>query len=276
MIRAYQRWNRGQILLITLLILTVAATVALSLIGRATLDLSISNQLEESTRAFSAAEAGVEQALKSGVGGTKTLSSGVSYLVTVDDIAGASGIYQIAHQTPRDVTENVWLVEHSDATTIIETPTYINNTINVCWSPGATVPGLVISVLYKDSATNTYQVARVAYDPTAAARNNNFDASGITSNGCGQSWYVKTLDFTALGIDPTADTLIALRLRPVYADTTIALDGGAFGVPKQGNVIESTGTTGTGVTRKVIVYQQYRAPLSIFDNVIYSQTGFGH
>ena len=130
-------------------------------------------------------------------------------------------------------------------------------------------------MLYKDNAGN-YKVGRAAFDPLAASRGNKFDATGITENGCGLSWYTKVLDFTALGITPATDTLIALRIRPVYADTTIALDSGSLALAKQGNVIESTGQTGSGVTRKVVVYQQYRAPLSIFDSVIYSQSAFGH
>ena len=73
-----------------------------------------------------------------------------------------------------------------------------------------------------------------------------------------------------------SDTLIAIRVRPVYADTTIAVDSGLSIVPKQGNLIESSGFTGTGVTRKVVVYQQYPSPLAIFDSVIYSQSSFGH
>lgn len=278
----FKTWSeRGQILLITLLVLTVATTIALSLIGRATLDLSISNQLEESSRAFSAAEAGVELALKSGSGsnGPQVLTSGVTYDVTVNPIgvtAGLSNIYTISHQTSRDSTETVWLVNHSDATTITETPTYTNNAITVCWSQGTTPAGLVISVLYKTNL-GAYDVARAAFDPSAASRGNHFDGTGISTSGCNQStWYSKVLDFTSLGITPATDTIIALRIRPVYADATIAVDGGTLALPNQGSVIESTGQTGSGVTRKVIVYKQYRAPLSVFDSVIYSQSAFGH
>ena len=274
------RSEQGQILLITLLVLTVATTVALSLIGRATLDLSISNQLEESSRAFSAAEAGVELALKSGAGsnGPQVLTPGITYDVTVNPIgvtSGLSNIYTISHQTSRDSTETVWLVNHSDPTTITETPTYTNNTITVCWSQAATPTGLAISVLYK-TPLGAYNVARAGFDPSAASRNNGFDATGISVSGCNQSWYSKVLDFTALGITPATDTIIALRMRPVYADATIAVDGGTQALPNQGSVIESTGQTGSGVTRKVVVYKQYRAPLSVFDSVIYSQSAFGH
>lgn len=273
-------FERGQILLITLLVLAVATTIALSLIGRATVDLSTSNQLEESTRAFNAAEAGIEQALKSGQGttGPTVLTPGVTYEVSVSQIGGAAGVYQLSHKTAKDATETIWLVNH-DAVTgdIIETPTLTASSIDLCWSretspdPAAAV---VVGVLYKESTDGSYQMAKVAVDPSS--RTNNFDTTGITTNGCGLSYYRKVINFASLGISPASDTLIALRLRPIYADATFAIDPGASVLPKQGNQIESLGSTGTGVSRKVVVYQQYRAPLSIFDSVIFSQSSFGH
>lgn len=270
------RSQQGQILLITLLVLTVATTIALSLISRATIDLSMSNQLEESTRAFNAAEAGIEQALKSGTGGVSTLTPGITYDVSIQDIAGASGVFSLSHKTPQNVTETVWLAEHDDTTgELIETRYYQDSTIGICWSPEeGTDPAaaLALSILYKSGSDGSYNVAHAALDPNAAARSNNFTSAGIVTTGCGLSYYGATLNFITLGITPTSDILLALRIRPVYAQTTLAIDGGTTGLPKQGNQIVSTGKTGTGVSRKVVVFQQYRAPLSIFDSVIYSQS----
>lgn len=276
-------FKEGQILLITLLVLVVAATVVLSLIGRATLDLTISNQIEESARAFNAAEAGIEEAFRSGVGsgGAQVLAPGVTYDVSVAAIGGQSGVYPIPRKTPQGVTETVWLVNHNDDGSLDETPRYTANTLDMCWSKESTTPALVVSVLYKEGTNGTYQVARVALDPDAASRGNNFDSAVVTSNGCGLgNYYEKQINFTSLGISLSGanrDTLLALRLRPEYADTMLAFEtaGGAT-LPKQGNRIESVGTTQTGVTRKVVVYQQYRAASAIFDAVIYSQSSFSH
>ncbi len=273
--------EQGQVLLITLLVLAVATTIALSLIGRATLDLSMSNQLEESTRAFDAAEAGIEQALKSGsgTGGSTVLSPGINYEVNVNFIGGTPGVYLVAHATPKDVTETVWLVNHLADGTLDETPVYTSPTINVCWSQGTTPAALVAAIFYKEGTDQSYQVARVAVDPLNRA--NNFDTSGITTNGCGLSYYQKTINFAAAPLNltlagATRDTLLALRIRPMYADATIAVDGGVIAIPRQGNVIESTGSTDTGISRKVVVYQQYRSALTVFDSVIHSQAAFGH
>lgn len=265
--------DKGQVLLITLLVLTVATTIALSLIGRATLDLSMSNQLEESTRAFSAAEAGIEQALQSGVGtsGPQTLSSGITYDVSVNAIGGSTGIFRFSHETPKDVTETIWLVNHTAQGDVDETRVFTSNTIVLCWSQDSN-PAMIATILYKRAA-NDYRVARMALDYSARG---DFASSGITTNGCGLSYYRKVVDFTTMGINPASDILIAMRLRPVYADATIAIDSGIATLPKQGNQIESSGLTGTGITRKVVVYQQYPSPLAIFDSVIYSQSSFGH
>jgi len=273
--------NKGQILLITLLVLTVATTIALSLIGRATLDLSMSNQLEESTRAFDAAEAGIEEALKTGSGTDQpvTLSPGVTYDVSVNTIGGVAGVFQMVRKTLQNNTETLWLVEHTDTGVVDETLFYTSSTIELCWSQEiGTNPAaaLGVTVLYKASTDGSYQAARVAVDPDAGTRGNNFDDTGITTTGCGIGYYGKQIDFTALGINPALDTLLALRIKPYYADATLAINGGTAEIPKQGNQIESVGSTGTGVSRKVVVYQQYRAPLSIFDSVIYSESAFGH
>lgn len=274
-------FEQGQILLITLLVLTVATTIALSLIGRATIDLSMSNQLEESTRAFNAAEAGIEQALQSGLGttGPTTLTSGVSYEVSVDSIGGQVGVFQLAHKTPQNVTETIWLVEHDPNTGALNEARYFQDTsLSLCWSQEEApeeAAALEVTVLYKDNL-NEYHAARMAIDPDGVTRDNNFDSSGITLDGCGLGYYEKQISFTDLLIDPAGtDTLLALRIRPMYADATIALDA-VSAIPQQGNVIESVGTTGTGVSRKVVVYQQYRAPLSVFDSVLFSQSTLSH
>lgn len=269
--------QQGQVVLITLLVLSLATTVALSLIGRSTTDVRITGQIEESSRAFSAAEAGIEESLKTGVGsgGPQVLTPGTTYDVIVDSIGGASGVYQFPHKTLKGATETLWLVNHTDEDTIDETPTYTANTINVCWSSEATVPALVVTLLYKSGTA--YKIAKGAYDPdNTRAPTNKFSGVTAASGGCGvANMYRQLINFTDFGINPASDTLIMLRMRPLYSDTLLAVNPGSNQLPTQGKRIESVGAiTATGVTRKVIVYQQFRSPAGIFDNVIYSQTSF--
>jgi Tfp pilus assembly protein PilX len=271
-----KKYQSGQTALIALLVLTIATTVGLSLIARSTTDVSVTRNIEESTRAFSAAEAGIEEALKSGVAGAGTIDPalGVSYSVTIASVSGtATNPFVFPQKTLSENTETVWLVNHSDAGTIIENPTYTADTIDVCWSSESITPAIVVSVLYKTSG-GAYQVAKAAYDPDGRA--NNFSAPTASTGGCGASTnttYRSRITFSDLSINPVSDTIIALRIRPVYSGTLIAI-APAQALPTQGNRIESVGTAGSDVNRKIIVYQQYRAPDSIFDYAVYSENNF--
>lgn len=277
-----QKPQEGQVLLISLLVLSIATTVALSLVSRSTTDVTISNQISESSRAFSAAEAGIEEALKAGVGtsGTQVLTAGISYAVSKADIGGSAGAYVFPKKISHGTTETLWLVNHNADGTLVETPTYTNATIDVCWSEESTVPAMIVSVLYK-TAGGLYQVARGAYDPDSGrALTNNFSGVTSTSGGCGEgtgTTYKQTITFGGFtpAITPVSDTLLMLRIQPLYADANIAVS--AVGtLPIQGNKLESTGTSEGGLARKIVVYQQYRSPPSVFDSVIYSQGSFGH
>jgi Tfp pilus assembly protein PilX len=272
-----KNYHSGQAALIALLVLTIASTLGLSLIARTTTDVSVTRNIEESSRAFSAAEAGVEETLKSGAASEAVVidpTLGVSYSVKVDPVGGTANSLVFSQKTLKENTETVWLVAHSDPDTIVETPVYTANTIDVCWSSEPTTPAIVVSILYKKFG-GSYQVARAAYDPDGT-RANNFSLPTALSGGCGaatNTTYRSTIRFSDYSINPVNDTIIALRIRPVYSGTLIAVKP-AQDLPVQGNLIQSTGKSGTEVNRKIVVYQQFRAPTSIFDYAVYSQGSF--
>lgn len=272
-------FQSGQVLLLTLLVLSVATTVVLSLIGRATTDVSISNQIAESQRAFSAAEAGIEEMLKTGsvAPGVNTLASGASYSVAKTDIGGAVGVFQFPSKTALGSTETVWLVGHNADGSLIETPTYTGGSIDVCWSAETITPAVLISILYKSGVF--YRVARVASDPDAI-RNaaNHFSLPTASSGGCGVgtgTTYKQTLLFANFtpAIVPSTDVLLVMRLTPIYKETKFAVSSAAV-LPLQGSKVESSGSTTGGITRKIVVYQQYRAPSSLFDAAVVSGGDF--
>ncbi len=273
--------QNGQIVLITLLVLAIATTVALSLISRSTNDASISREVEESSRAFNAAEAGIEDALQTAIGTNTpvTLSGGASYKVDVRTLGGQAGVYQLPKKSLQGTTETIWLVNHDTATkSIIEAPTYTSNSISFCWTKksDSEIPAVVATLLYNKGGV--YQTAKAVFDPGSAGRSpsNNFLGT-VIATGCadGASNYKATMTFSTLNssspINSAVDTLIALRLRPVYYDTQFFIDSGAIEIPDQGYIIESTGSTVGGTNRKIIVYQQYRSPSTIFDAGLYSE-----
>lgn len=274
-----KRYESGQILLITLLVLTVVITIGIALIGRTRTDVTSSAEIEESARAFSAAEAGIEQALISGSGtqGEVTLSNNnASYTTNVSTIGSATGAYVFQELTSVGDTETLWLVGHTAAGLLDELVKYQGPSIDICWKGvSGSTPALVGTVVYKTSG-GLYRTAQRAFDPLGT-RGNNFASAGTLGNGCGQvGVYRQTVLFSSFApaINPASDTLLMFRLRPFYADAFISVDAGASILPSQGRLIASEGTTETGITRRVVVSQQYRSPSGIFDAAVISQTNF--
>jgi len=76
-----REYQRGQVLLIVVLVMVIALTVGLSVISRSVTTLRTTKESESSQRAFSAAEAGVAKLLNSNntsISST-TLSNGSSF-----------------------------------------------------------------------------------------------------------------------------------------------------------------------------------------------------
>lgn len=264
---------RGQALLIILLVMAVGLTVGLSLSTRSASDLKVSGQTEDSTRAFSAAEAGIEAVLKGDSPGSPVnLGNGSSYVVTTPPLGGSTDALSLGDINISD-TYTVWLTSHDSATGDLQVGTvydYNGNTIDVCWDKADSAsddPAIEVSVLYKDSG-GLYKVWRGAYDANAAFRpsgNNYFSGTDSPVLPCTLT-YRKNINL--LSIVGATGAKIALRLRPFYAKASVSVVPSA-NLPGQGLSISSVGTSGQ-TTRKVLVTQSYASLPSIFDYVLFS------
>jgi len=271
---------RGQTVLITVLVLTIALTVALSLIRRSTTDVQMTGQLEESARAFSAAEAGIEDVLKRAVETTMTIQSAngpATVETTYTAIAGSDAAYTYPTSTDMGDAATIWLVPHDDDGSLAEEVSndYCNGgacTIDVCWEPQTPKkPAIEVMVLYKTGST--YDVERFTFDPAAARIGNHFTRNTTLGKYCGitaNDVYKETVTLpTTSGYRP-----LLLRIRPYYNKTTVTVDPPAGRtLPAQGFEVSSVGKTESGITRKIVVKKQYDAPASVFDFVLYSNTG---
>jgi hypothetical protein len=269
---------RGQVLLITVLVLSIAITIALSLIGRGITDVSMSRNVEESARAFSAAEAGIEEALKGNlVTEARTYAQGVTYQSFSSPIGGSTGEYTLP-ATNMGAVASIWLVDHKEDNSINESSYYGERYLDVCWTPPATgLPAAAIEVsIYYKSSTGAYMVSRGAYDPDIALRPAN-KFSGVTEvdGSCGAVTHVYR---QSVAMPPVGTIPLLVRIRPFYNQTTITVApvGTEEMLPKQGDEITSTGKTDGGVTRKIVVKRQYPWPAAVFDYSVYSQDSFTH
>lgn len=275
------KYPRGQVLLITVLVLSVAVTIALSLIGRGVSDVSMSRNLEESARAFSAAEAGIEEALRTNTQQTNTSYGSVGYTSEIAVIGDSTGVYTLPTITVGQA-DTVWLVEHNASNGIDFPPSYYypNGTIDICWShvpEGQPTPALETAIYYKSGSS--YLVNRGFYDPSSSQWPVQ-DPENL-NNGCGgmENVYHQTVSIP-VGVVP-----LFMRIRPYYGNATVSIAPlGGNKLPKQGLEVSSVGCTQItasgctegGVTRKIVVRRQYPGAATIFDYSIYSQGSLEH
>lgn len=278
--------QKGEMILIILLVMAVGLTIGLSVASRSLTDIRLSTQIEESSRAFSAAEAGIESILKQGIFSASDIPStpitgtNTTYNVSLSSLGNSASLFEFPSDISEGDAQTIWLVPQKEGGPDTEGTDYNSQQIAVCWkalSSAVAAPALEVSVLYIDT-NGDYEIARNAYDPDNTARSGNgFTTSGISSpsTNCSGYDYEVMVDFATLddALPITAsDKLVALRLRPVYAGARLAVLPQGASLPEQGKNIVSTGQTASGVSRKWNVVQTYSAPHDIFDYALWSGT----
>jgi hypothetical protein len=272
--------QKGQVILVLLLIMTVALAIGLSVVQRSIKDVSTSTKVEESARAFSAAEAGIERALN---------CTGVSCAsFSIDDLeldnssdANITG-YSVpdantkAFEIPTVTQEkpgHLWLA-NPDATFTNKYGGGAASQLDVFWgddnvSPN---PAIEITVVYNPSGT-TYTVNKFFYDNEV--RGNNFN---VPPSGCSIAPLVTHISPNGRSYENCARISLAanpilLRARLIYAgfiEHPVAFAPvGSNSLVQQGTLFISTGTSGE--TKRTIVLQRQDDVLPFFfDFVLYS------
>jgi hypothetical protein len=282
----------GQAIVLVLLSLAVVLTIVLFVLARSVTDIAVSSRSEEAVRAFSAAEAGIENALVIGVGSNGLVDIGnAQYVSSVTGFAFGSSdfIYPVPMLSGDSMT--TWFVSHLEDGTLgcnpPDYPCYSGSSMSVCWGEAgtsqssSTTPAIEVSVFYETSpgVTSSVNIKRVTADPYGGRPTPN-GFGGITGVNCpiaGSSYaFNKTVNFGVTGLNiPAGSRLLFARVRMFYNNTTtqpvgISVSGGLL--PSQGQEITSTGTAGDA-NRKVAVFQGWPEPPAVFDFAIYSGTG---
>lgn len=239
--------RNGQVALIVLLLMVVILTVGLTLISHSITDVSISKDEEDSMRAFSAAEAGIEQALQNiSAGDFNTEVGDVPVNVSVTPIGGTTPII-------RDLVEGEYM--NIDLNDMIG-----NTNISVTWTDEVVLGNnAALEVLiYQDIGT---------YTRSAYAR------AGLCATGL-----CSTTGFTTVPSNATPPLAITqddnlVRIRALCNSTTVTVTAGA-GLPTQVYQIDSKASAGGAQESKVSVVEVSRtnpALPPIFDYVLFSQ-----
>lgn len=269
--------QQGQMLMVMLFIMLVGLTVGLFLLGRTSSDISQTTNLTDSARAFNAAEAGIEEFLRSLNTGTPAVplpSGDVSY--TIQSATLTSGIFPENKGALTDIGEKqtAFLVPHNSDGTLNITATYTANIIHVCYDSQPNLSFLV-TMYYMDGTQ--IRSTNYGYSESSTKVADGFEQVSGTATGCSGYGYDSqfTVDiFNDMGLDLMSDILLAIRVRPLTVGTYIAIlgEGGGGGVlPGQGESVESRGFAGDTV-RRIVLERPYEAPPPFLDDVIYSRS----
>lgn len=255
--------QRGQALLIVILIMVVSLTVGLSVASRSIINLRTTTEEENSQRAFSAAEAGIEKALATGAGITARQDLGNNAFIEEVDIGEVSGTEFVLNGGNNVEKDNgVDLGLSQDYPGYATSQNILN--LSIYWgSQGDTCPNsAAIEFIVISGSANSPRSTRYTYDP--CSRGNNFSPAqtGPYSDIPG-----KTFQYRAQ-VGTINNGLIA-RVVPLYANTPLGISSGTS-LPLQGRVIQSTGESG-GTQRKVTYFAGYpQLPVEFFQYILFS------
>jgi hypothetical protein len=281
----------GQALVLILLSLSVVLTIVLFVMSRSITDIAISTEQADSVRAFSAAEAGVENALITGAGSGGSVTIGdASYSVDVTNYSENLPTFNYPVPLLSGDSMTNWFVAHNSTggiTCAAGFACFTGNTLKLCWgnsgtpASGSTTPAAEISVYYETTpgSLSTIQVARAAFDPNVSRAASNY-FTGVDAGTCqidGVSYaFQKTITMSGLGIPAgsynVSNGLIFAKVKMLYNTDIGHIVGisanfaGDTTLPSQGINIVSTGvsgTTGSLSNRRVSVFRGWHEfPLS--------------
>lgn len=261
-----KKYERGQVLLVVVLVTVIALTVSLAAVSRSVTNTKVTTEEENSQKALSAAEAGVEElagnASLLATGSIKQLSNNSKFDAKATTLAVTNPFAVNGGQLiSKDDGADVWLSKYPDYTG------QWSGTLTIYWQQNADCAkeaALEIVVLSGPS-TNTPNLTRYTVDRCAASRtaNNNFSAPTSTTANRNISGVVYNNSYNLPAA--VASGFIA-RVIPLYNDTKIGVgyvtSAGTF--PSQGNIITSAGTSGS-TKRTVQVVKGYpRVPIEFF------------
>lgn len=269
---ALLRNQSGQIAVLILLVSIVGLTIGLSIASRSIKTVKQTGEEDASSRAFSAAEAGIEKALvqleQTGSVGAippETLESGAEIKEVQVITSGTTG-YEVENVEKDD---GVQVVLYDDSVTPVQS---FNGTLRVHWdTDGAwgTNTSLVLTEIYGTGPAN-YQVKKYAYNCGVMANNFSSPTSSALHTVVGSAHQYQCYQNLAL----QSDTKL-LRLRTMYNGTHIAVEPQSAGpsgqatLPAQSTVIRATGKAGE--TERVVEVERSKPALpAIFDFVLFS------
>lgn len=294
----------GQIILVLLLTMLVALSIGLVVTTRSISDVKSSTQTEQAARAFSAAEAGIEEAAQSGSSGSFTLGNDAKTTVDTKFLPD-SATFNYAIEYPPIGKKNIaqfWLANPDiDPDAATGNSYYTNTTVNAYFGNSTSFasddekPALALTFINYDTVARAYSSYKVYLDSVSSrAKVNSFTLAGcVPSPGaittttqtasqflCSATVAIKK-DKTGTADCNTASNCVPqlVRARILYSSTDqkIALQptpscpngSNPTCFPPQVSLFKSTGTAGQS-QKTIQVFRLKKVVPAWFDYAIFS------
>lgn len=253
-----KNYKKGQVLLITVMLMATIVSVVMTAVFKANVDTQVTKLQEESNTALSAAEAGLEKALKVGAKNFGVAGLGLTNLTGIDLANSAvtetgTESTTLTPQLQKDEQYTFYLANY-DSNTFGSSYTgtvilYYLDSSNIVSCDGI---ALEATLIYGNMS---YSVKRYVADTGRKLRDNDLNSIGESigagSIKKGKTFWCKATFDTSL----TADSKL-LIIRPLYKSTRLALEfQNASNAIKQGKTLVSEAKTYTGVTKKIELFQ---------------------
>lgn len=182
----------GQIVLILLLVMSVALAIGLSVVQRSFVDVSTSTKIEQSTRAFSAAEAGIEKIVQQSPNPSNFPIPESTFKNNASALVEDSGLLPIANQAleyppvSKEGIVHVWLSDPNDDLTDIQ-PYYKKDGMILYWGVtgigindnSANAPALEVIIVSISNDNKTYTSKKILLDSNPSRENNFIKPTGV-------------------------------------------------------------------------------------------------
>ena len=290
--------QKGQIVIILLLITLVALSVGLAITQRTLTNLTTSTQNEQASRAFSAADAGIERAIQASEN-DPNFSSLSTFDVGPDSKASVTRVIlpnpnQALEYPPlgKETIAQFWLINPDN----FNDAAFLNNEVDIYFGkfdvlPGSTdAPALEINAVILDISTNSYLSSRYYIDSASSTQQtgrspeNGFTLSNQNCNGNNLINTSSSKDASSdrkfrckhhlvLSTDSNKKPII-LRIRILYSNLNhpIAVAPSPLlsnSLPPQASIFKSTGISGQSQKTLQVFRLKYVVP-NFFEFSIFS------
>lgn len=247
--KKFSSWRAGQAVVLALLLMAVVLTLGLAVISQSIVDVRTSTQSQEVVSAYSAAEAGIEQALSQSLatGNVVSLPSGTvgrAKFTASTSLLGGGYTFVLPRVMVSGDSQTLWFVAHDSSGLLVCDASHAcfhwgsslaNLGAVVYWGDPSTadVPALLLDIYYKRTVPVTagysdVSVYRAALDPNASGHGNNFTTgmtrgsyslsgtSGVFSYSYNLSSAFSAIQTNAPGVIQQNGGLLMIRTRLLY------------------------------------------------------------